>query len=181
MGAPYPDLANIFDGHFVCFCRPEGSANLISLLIQSEVYTGEKAQHGMNNLVAQFPNGLTATSGPYKGKTHDGRMLRESGWIECLASIAAQPRGRHFIIFGDACFCVSDFVQVMIKSYAGYIQDDARSLNNVMSRIRIYIKNSFADSANTFSYLSYKNGLRLGGRMVQCVYEVANFLMNVRR
>lgn len=95
--------------------------------------------------------------------------------------VSQRNHGADILLFSVTPASVSDFVQVMIKSYAGYIQDDARSLNNVMSRIRIYIKKSFADSANTFSYLSYKNGLRLGGRMVQCVYEVANFLMNVRR
>jgi hypothetical protein len=64
-------------------------------------------------------------------------------------------------MFGDAGFCISDHVQAMIKTYAGYIQEDARSLNNLMSRIRIYIENSFAEGANTFAYLNYKNCLRL--------------------
>jgi hypothetical protein len=152
MGAPYSNLSNIFDGHFVGFCRPGGLGNLSSRLDQSEVYTGEKAQHGMKYLVAQFPNGLTSISGPYKGKTHDGRMLRESGWTEILARIAAQPGGQHLVMFGDAGFCISDHVQAMIKTYAGYIQEDAQSLNSLMSRIRIYIENSFAESANTFAY-----------------------------
>ena len=180
MGAPYNNLCNIFDGHFVAFCRPGELGNSTSRLDQSEVYTGEKAQHGMKYLAAQFPNGMTSISGPYKGRTHDGRMLRESGWIEHLARIAAQPGGLHLVMFGDACFCVLDHVQAMIKSYAGYIQEDARSLNNLMSRIRLYIENTFAESAKPFAHLNYKNGLRLGGRRVHRIYEVANFLMNVR-
>ncbi len=152
MGAPYSNLCNIFDSHFVGYCRPGGLGNLSSRLDQSEIYTGEKAQHGMKYLVAQFPNGLTSISGPYKGRTHDGRMLRESGWTELLASITAQPGGRHLVMFGDAGFCISDHVQAMIKSYAGYIKEDARSLNNRMFRIRIYIENSFAESGSERKY-----------------------------
>ena len=136
-GAPYDNLVNIFDGHFVALCRPGGLGNIRSRLDQSELYTGEKAQHGMKYLVAQFPNGMTALSGPFKGKVHDGRMLRESGWTEHLHNMATAQDGIHYLMFGDAGFCVSDHVQAMIKSYSGYIQDDARNLNNLMSRIRI--------------------------------------------
>jgi hypothetical protein len=59
MGATYNNLCNIFDGHFVAFCRPGGLGISTSRLDQSEVYTGEKAQHSMKYLVAQFPNGMT--------------------------------------------------------------------------------------------------------------------------
>lgn len=179
-GAPYDNLVSIFDGHFIAVCRPGGLGNVKSRLDQSELYTGEKAQHGIKYLVAQFPNGITALSGPYKGKVHDGRMLRESRWTEILSNHAARPGGRHYIMFGDAGFCVSAHIQAMVRSYAGYIQDDARSYNHLMSRIRIYIENSFAESANVFSHLNFKNNLRLGGRRIHRVYEVANFLMNVR-
>ncbi len=62
--------------------------------------------------------------------------------------------------------------------------EEARDYNNLMSRIRIYIENSFAGIANEFwfamvSEFSYSNGLRLGGRRFHRGYEVANFLMNV--
>jgi hypothetical protein len=52
----------------------------------------------------------------------------------------------------------------MVKGYGGYMFNEARDYNNLMSRIRIYIENSFAGIANEFSYFSYSNGLRLGGR-----------------
>ena len=68
----------------------------------------------------------------------------------------------------------------MVKGYGGYMLNEARDFNNLMSRIRIYIENSFAGMANEFSYFSYSNGLRLGGRRFHRGYEVANFLMNVR-
>jgi hypothetical protein len=146
-GAPYDNLINIFDGHFIAVCRPGGLGNVKSLLDQSELYSGEKGQHGIKYLVAQFPNGMTSLSGPFKGRCHDGRMLRESKWEEILRNVAAQPDGRSYIMFGDSGFCVSDHIQAMVKSYAGYIQDDARTYNNLMSRIRIYIENFFAESS----------------------------------
>ena len=49
-----------------------------------------------------------------------------------------------------------------------------------MSRIKIYIENFFAGASNIFSYLNFKQTLRLGGRNLGRQYEVANFLMNVR-
>jgi hypothetical protein len=52
----------------------------------------------------------------------------------------------------------------MVKGYDGYMFNEARDYKILMSRIRIYIENSFAGIANEFSYLSYSNGLRLGGR-----------------
>ena len=134
----------------------------------------------MKYLVAQFPNGISVLSGPYKGRVHDGRMLSESKWIDLLAAIAAMPGGMHYIIFGDAGFALSAHIHSMIKEYGGYIADDARHYNNLMSRIRIYIENSFAEKANIFSYHSFKNALKLGGRRVGRTYEVANFLQNIR-
>jgi hypothetical protein len=85
-----------------------------------------------------------------------------------------------FLIFGDVGFSVSDYVQAIVKGYGGYMFNEAREYNNVISRIRIYVENSFVGIANEFSYFCYSNGLRLGGRRFHRGYEVANFLMNVR-
>ena len=137
-------------------------------------------QHQIKYLVAQFPNGMSALSGPCKGKVHDGRMLAESKWTDLLSSIATMPGGMKYIMFEDAGFAVSEHIHAMIKEYGGFIPDDARHYNNLMSRIRIYIENSFAEKANIFSFHRFKNGLRLGGRRVGRTYEVANFLQNIR-
>lgn len=178
-GAPYDSLASIFDGHNVECCRPGGLGNLTSRVDQGELFSGEKANHSVKYMVAQFPNGMTALSGPYKGSSHDAKCLRESLWTEILHDIFLQT-GRRFNIFGDAGFVVSEYVQAMVKGYGGYMFNEGRDFNNLMSRIRIYIENSFAGIANEFSYFSYSNGLRLGGRRFHRGYEVANFLMNVR-
>jgi hypothetical protein len=121
---------------------------------------------------------MTALAGPYKGKTHDGAMLAECGWTQILHDL--RMRGQHYIMFGDAGFCVSDYVQSMFKEYSGCILSECRRYNNYMSRIRIYIENYFAGVSNVFSYLNFKNSLRLGGRNLGRQYEVANFLSNVR-
>jgi hypothetical protein len=83
-------------------------------------------------------------------------------------------------MFGDAGFAISQFVQSMYREFSGFILRESRTFNNYMSRIRIYIENFFAGVSNIFSYLSFKNALKLGGRNVGKQYEVANFLMNVR-
>ena len=63
---------------------------------QSELYSGEReAHHGIKYSAAQFPNGMTALSGPYKGISHAGSMSAESGWRKfcmncgCVDSIAS--------------------------------------------------------------------------------------------
>ena len=162
-GAPYDNLVNTFDGHNLACCRPRGPGNLNSRLDQGQLYSGEKANHNVKYMVAQFPNGLTALSGPYKGSAHDSKCLRESLWTEILHEIFLST-GRRFQSFGDAGFVVSEYIQAMVKGYGGYMFNEARDYNNLMSRIRIYIENSFAGKANEFSYFSYSNGLRFGGR-----------------
>ena len=177
-GSPYPNQIMNFDGNFKGTCRPGGLGNSGSRLDQSEMYTGEKAQHGIKYLVGQFPNGMTCLAGPFKGKTHDGAMLGESGWTQILAREAAA--GRPYVMFGDAGFAVSDYVQSMYREFSGYILRESRTFNTYMSRIRIYIENYFAGMSNVFSYLNFKHSLKLGGRNIGRQYEVANFLMNVR-
>jgi hypothetical protein len=121
---------------------------------------------------------MTCLSGPFKGKTHDGEMLNQSGWTQILAQEAAA--GRLFVMFGDAGFAVSPFVQSMYREFSGFILRESRTFNNYMSRIRIYIEYYFAGVSNIFSFLSFKNALKLGGRNLGKQCEVENFLMNVR-
>ena len=178
-GAPYENLIGIFDGHFIPVCRPGGLGNTISRLDQRELYTGEKAQHGIKYLVAQFPNGMTAVSGPYLGKVNDQNTLVHSKWISLLRHIHLQT-GRHYILFGDSGFTLSEYIQVMIRSTGGYYRVDDRRYNNLMSRIRIHIENTFGELSKVFSHFRFRNGLKLGGRNIGRQYEVANFFMNLR-
>ena len=53
-----------------------------------DVHIGEKGQHGIKYLVAQFPDGMTSLSGPFKGKTHDCAMLTDNVWAKSLAALA---------------------------------------------------------------------------------------------
>jgi hypothetical protein len=107
------------------------------------------------------------------------KCLLESLWLEFLHETYLST-ALQILIFGDAGFVVSDYVQAMMKGYGGYMFNEARDYNNLMLRIRIYVENSFAGVAIEFSYFSYSNCLRLGGRRFHRGYEVANFLMNVR-
>ena len=64
-------------------------------------------------------------------------MMNHSGWLQVLAKEAAA--GKVWILFGDAGFAVSEYVQSMYRTFSGYILRDQRTFNNYMSRIRIYI------------------------------------------
>ena len=50
-------------------------------------------------LEAQYSNGMMALSGPYTGRIHNSRMLRESYWFVTLQSVSVQPGGRHHVFF----------------------------------------------------------------------------------
>ena len=98
-GAPYFDLIGLIDGNFAATCRSGGLGNRHSRENQGEMYSGEKGQHGMKFMAAYFPNGMMPTVGPFKVKVHDGRMFRESGWNEMLATMF-----RRYKLFGDSAF-----------------------------------------------------------------------------
>ena len=104
-GAPFENMIATFDGKFIPVCRPGGLGNLHKRMDQRELYSGDKAQHGIKFLVAQFPNGISALSGPYKGRVHDGRMLRESSWTKLLHD-NKQSTGQHYIMYGDSGFSI---------------------------------------------------------------------------
>ena len=130
------------------------------------MFTGEKSQHCFKSFVGQFSHGLTCLAEPFKGKTHDGEMLSQSGWTHILAREAAA--GRHFIIFGDAGFAISQFVQSMYRDFSGFILRESRTVNKYMLRIRIYIENYFAGVSNIFSYLSFNFQECSQARCSQC-------------
>ena len=175
-GSPYDDLVALTDGNFMGTCRPGGLGNKISRLDQSQFYTGEKARHGIKHLAAFFPNGMMALCGPFLGSVHDGRMVRESGWLEILR-LASQYDGRPYKIFGDSAFGISSCVQSMIR---GELTPEGRSFNALMSRIRISIEQNFGSQSNVFSFLTFHRNIKIGGRNTQKLYKVATILMNMR-
>jgi hypothetical protein len=177
-GSPFDDLIGLTDGNFMACCRPGGLGNHLSKLDQSQLYTGEKARHGVKHLGAFFPNGMMALAGPFLGSVHDGCMLRESGWIDMLWLAYIQDgRSRLYKLFGDSMFPVSNFIQAMVK---GNLNQDSRRFNTLMSRIHINIENAFAGLINTFTFLSFHQGIKIGGRGVHKIYKVATILMNMR-
>jgi hypothetical protein len=178
-GSPYANLIGLLDGNFMQTCRPGGLGNKYFRLDQSELFTGEKCAHGLKFLAALFPNGMTVLCGPFKGKVHDGRMIFESGWLNGLEAVDLRGDG-FYSLFGDAGFANDKYLQVMIKAYGGYIGEDAKAFNALMSRIRIHIENAFAGKSKVFNFLSYGNALQVGGRRVERAYMVATFLMNCR-
>ncbi len=173
-GAPYFDLVGLIDGNFAATCRPGGLGNVNSREDQSEMYSGEKAQHGMKFMAAYFPNGMMAVSGPYKGKVHDGRMFRESGWNEVMATASLF---RRFKLFGDSAFALTPFIQAMIKNVV-LAQD--RAFNALMSRIRIHIEMAFGGHSNLFTFLSFYRSLKVGGKDIGRVYKAAWIMSNIR-
>ncbi len=115
-------------------------------------------------------------SEPFYGKTHDSRLMHNTGWIRIIRE-AAQADGRPYSVFGDAAFGTTDVVQCMVKSV--YHPDD-RSFNAIMSRIRVHIENAFGGQSNQFAFLSFYRSNKMGGRNPPRQYIVAAIMMNIR-
>ena len=177
-GSPYDGNVGLIDGTFTETCRPGGLRNVNeeNQMDQRMSYNGDKAQHGYQTMCAFFPNGMSAMSDPYYGKTHDSKLMRSTGWIPALRAAAAAD-GLPYCVFGDAAFGLTDVVQVMVK---GVYHPDDRSYNAIMSRIRVAIENGFGGQSNQFAFLSFFRSNKMGGRNTPRQFTVASIFMNIR-
>jgi hypothetical protein len=177
-GSPYETNVAMIDGTFTATCRPGGLRNVReeNQVDQRMYYNGDKGTHGYQTMAALFPNGMIAMSDPFYGKTHDSRLMQETGWIRLIRAAAREDR-RLYTVFGDAAFGSSDIVQCMVK--AVYHPDD-RSFNALMSRIRVHIENAFAGQSNQFAFLSFFRSNVMGGRHSPRQFMVAAIFMNIR-
>ncbi len=139
-------------------------------------FSGDKGCHGYQTMSTAFPNGMLAMSDPFYGKTHDSRLMNETGWIRIIRE-AARADGRPYSVFGDAAFGTTDVVQCMVKSV--YHPDD-RSFTAIMSRIRVLIENAFGGQSNQFAFLNFFRSNKMGGRNTPRQFMVATILMNIR-
>jgi hypothetical protein len=119
---------------------------------------------------------MLAMSDPFYGRTHDSRLMNETGWLRTIRE-ASRADGRPYAVFGDAAFGSTDVVQCMVKSV--YHPDD-RSFNAIMSRIRVHIENAFAGQINQFTFLSFTRSNKMGGRKGASQFIVAAIFMNIR-
>ncbi len=61
----------------------------------------------------------------------------------------------------------------------GLLTRAKHTFNSIMSHIRIAVENGFAGQHNTFNFLSFKSGLKLGAQNGVHMYMCATFFMNV--
>ena len=79
-GCPIPHVWALLDGTFRNFCRP--GLDGYSGLAQHIQYSGHKKHHGNNHQGLETPDGIIVEMhGPFEGRTHDIKMLRDSGLL----------------------------------------------------------------------------------------------------
>ena len=64
--------------------------------------------------------------------------------------------------------------------HKGFLSNQSRTFNAVMSSICILVENTFAATLNVFNFLAFHAHFKHGGRNIDNIYMVANFLMNAR-
>ena len=133
-GSPYRSNVGLIDGTFTAGSPPEGFRNVRekNRLDQRNFPKVIKAHTEFKRWPPFFSNGMIAMSDPFYGRSHDSKLMHESGWIRFLHA-AAVHFGRRLTVFGGAAFGSSDVVQCnecLLKNvYLGILQMIAASIH----------------------------------------------------
>ena len=98
-GAPLWWCWGFIDGTVRAICQPE--------VEQRQVYNGHKHIHALKFQSVITPNGIIVhLSGPWVGRHHDARMLKESNLLEIISTHANGTDGEAMQLYGDLAYGV---------------------------------------------------------------------------
>jgi hypothetical protein len=107
-------------------------------LFQKAVYNGHKRVHSLKFQCISLPNGIIIQlDGPWSGKTHDARILRESNFNQISDLLESNNR---YIIYGDPAYGIQKYI---ISPFKGTnLTEEQKYFNSRMSGSRVGIWNS---------------------------------------
>jgi hypothetical protein len=182
-GCPLPNVWALLDGTFRHFCRPclDGYAGAAQQL----QFSGHKREHGNNHQGLETPDGIVVEMhGPYEGRTHDQKMLRDSGLLRrvamyCfLAAMVGPVVGVVlFYLFGDRGYTHGDpELQVPYKGAA--LTQQQKNFNFLMSQMRQPVEWSFGKINRYFAFVDFKKNQKLYLQPVASYWQIATLLTN---
>lgn len=167
-GAPLQNCFGFVDGTLRKIARPMKDQRL--------VYNGHKRVHGLKFQSVVIPNGLIANlSGPYEGRRHDSTILRESGLLLDLQRVAWH-NNIPLCIYGDPAYPLSVHLQAPFRD--AYLNDQMKTYNEAMSRVRVSVEWLFGDIVNYYKFIDFKQQQKIGLSAVAKVYTVCGILQN---
>ena len=161
------------DGTLRKTCRPS--------LFQRLAYSGHKRCHGIKFQSVTMPDGLIALMfGPIPGSRHDSFMLGESNLIQQLREVVPlDHRGiPAYQLYGDPAYPQSGVL------FGGFRNPRAGSIeanwNTEMSRVRESVEWMFKEITTQWSFLDFKQSMRIFKSPIAKFYVIGAFLTNLR-
>jgi hypothetical protein len=113
-GAALPDTWGFIDGTIRPITRP--------IRYQRQVYNGHKRVHAIKFQSVVTPDGIIShLTGPWVGRRHDSRMLRESGLMPHLEEYAKGTDGRVMHLYGDPAYPLTQYIMSPFKGERLYL------------------------------------------------------------
>jgi hypothetical protein len=102
-GAVLHDIWGFIDGTIRSITRP--------IRHQRQVYNGHKRVHAIKFQSVMTPDGIIShLTGPWIGRRHDSRMLRESGLMSDLEQFAKGIDGQIMHLYGDPAYPLTQYI-----------------------------------------------------------------------
>jgi nuclease HARBI1 len=145
------------------------------------LYTKYIRGHGLKFETVQTPEGFVAwIKGPYPAPRGDARIFREGGLLDQLRSImpADGTNGTIFSLYGDLAYPQSSW---MMRGYINAESGSAEArFNTIMSSVRIAVEWSYSMVTRSWSFLSFRDSMRIFKCPVAQYYINGVFLSNLR-
>ena len=164
----FPVISNIWgfiDGTMRYICRPSR---------RQRDYYSYKKQHAQKFQCITAPDGLIISCcGPYLGKSHDLRMLSESGIQERLLPFTRQETIQYNIL-GDKAYRF----QSQIMTPVTLPTEQETEYNRVISSVRIAVEWGFGKVSRYFAFTTYKHDLKINLQPIAEYYKLAVLFTN---
>ena len=143
------------------------------------VYTWFKKCHGLEFQSVLVPNGFIACLfGPVPVKTHDARLLRESGLLDQLEEIMPHDGDSTiYTLYGDLAYAQSIYLIGGFHNDEGGI--DEALYNQIMSSVRITVEWGFGAIIKQWKFLDFQQSMKIFECPVAQYYIIAAFLCNL--
>ncbi|MDX1903259.1 MAG: transposase family protein [Thermonemataceae bacterium] len=169
----FDNIWGYIDGTVRKTCRP--------MHFQQVLYTRYKRCHAIKFQSVVTPDGYVAClAGPFVGRRHDSRMLRESQLVEQLEALMPEDgsNGTVYTLYGDLAYPQSAYI------FGGFVAPDRNSpearFNQAMSRIRIAVEWGFATILRRWTHLDFTRSMKLFEQPIAQQFINCAFLVNLQ-
>jgi hypothetical protein len=160
------------DGTVRDICKPSA--------LQGPLYNGKDRKHALKYQAVTTPDGMfLQLAGPWPGSRHDQFMVRESGIVEYLETVARRASdGAVYCIYADQGY--SQAFGIETPYFDGAVNAQHEAFNQCMAASRITVEWAFGAIVNTWQSTAYAPAQQLlSNRKVGQVYVVAGVLCNL--